>query len=44
MKIIETKLPGILIIEPKTFKDERGFFMETWNQKRSKPKSSGKAS
>lgn len=31
MNIIETALPGVLIIEPKVFGDERGFFMETWN-------------
>ncbi len=31
MKIIETDLPGVLILEPKVFGDERGFFMESWN-------------
>ncbi len=31
MKIIETDIPGPLIIEPRVFGDERGFFMETWN-------------
>ncbi len=31
MKIIQTTLPGVQIIEPKTFRDERGFFRETWN-------------
>lgn len=31
MNIIETKLPGVLIIEPRVFGDARGFFMETWN-------------
>ena len=31
MKIIETAIPGPLIIEPRVFGDERGFFMETWN-------------
>lgn len=31
MKIIETALPGVLIIEPRVFGDARGFFMETWN-------------
>lgn len=31
MNIIETALPGVLIIEPKVFGDARGFFMETWN-------------
>lgn len=34
MKITETPLPGVLVIEPKVFGDERGFFMETWNQTR----------
>lgn len=31
MNVIETSLPGVLIIEPKVFGDARGFFMETWN-------------
>jgi dTDP-4-dehydrorhamnose 3,5-epimerase len=31
VKIIETALPGVLIIEPRVFGDSRGFFMETWN-------------
>lgn len=31
MNVIETKLPGVLIIEPRVFGDARGFFMETWN-------------
>jgi dTDP-4-dehydrorhamnose 3,5-epimerase len=34
MKVTETKLAGVLIIEPQVFSDGRGFFMETWNQKR----------
>jgi dTDP-4-dehydrorhamnose 3,5-epimerase len=34
MKTIETKLPGVLIIEPAVFGDARGFFMEIWNEKR----------
>ena len=33
MNIIETAIPGLLIIEPKVFGDERGFFMESWNAK-----------
>ncbi|WP_378950834.1 dTDP-4-dehydrorhamnose 3,5-epimerase [Pelosinus sp. sgz500959] len=32
MKVIESNLPGILIIEPKVFGDARGFFQETWSQ------------
>ncbi|HFQ5201046.1 TPA: dTDP-4-dehydrorhamnose 3,5-epimerase [Vibrio vulnificus] len=34
MKVIDTKIPDVKIIEPTVFGDERGFFMETWNQKR----------
>lgn len=29
---IETEIPGLVIIEPKVFGDDRGFFMETWQQ------------
>lgn len=31
MNIIECAIPGLLIVEPKVFGDERGFFMESWN-------------
>ncbi|WP_372915633.1 dTDP-4-dehydrorhamnose 3,5-epimerase [Sandarakinorhabdus sp.] len=31
MNILETALPGVLIIEPKVFGDARGFFLESWN-------------
>ena len=34
MNVLETTLPGVVIIEPKVFGDERGFFMETWNKQR----------
>lgn len=33
MKVIPTDLPGVLIIEPKVFGDERGFFYESFNAK-----------
>jgi dTDP-4-dehydrorhamnose 3,5-epimerase len=33
MKIIETRIPDVKLVEPKVFEDERGFFMETWNEK-----------
>ena len=33
MNIIKTKIPGLLIIEPKLFVDERGYFFESYNQK-----------
>ena len=32
MKIIPTSLPGVLILEPRVFGDERGFFLESFNQ------------
>ena len=31
MNIVETRLPGVKIIEPRVFGDERGFFLESWN-------------
>ena len=34
MKVIETELPGVLIIEPQVFGDRRGFFLETYHQQR----------
>jgi dTDP-4-dehydrorhamnose 3,5-epimerase len=34
VKVIETDLPGCLVIEPRVFGDERGYFYEGWNQPR----------
>lgn len=34
LKFIETDLPGLIIIETETLKDSRGFFMETFHQKK----------
>lgn len=31
MNVIATELPGVLLIEPRVFGDERGFFFESWN-------------
>ena len=31
MNVTETALPGVMLIEPKVFGDERGFFLESWN-------------
>ena len=31
MKVIATAIPGPLIIEPRLFGDDRGFFFESWN-------------
>ncbi|MFJ7284478.1 dTDP-4-dehydrorhamnose 3,5-epimerase [Pseudomonas sp. NPDC099000] len=33
MNIVTTDLPGVLIIEPKVFGDDRGFFYESFNAK-----------
>ncbi|MEM8780477.1 MAG: dTDP-4-dehydrorhamnose 3,5-epimerase, partial [Cyanobacteria bacterium P01_G01_bin.49] len=33
MKVIPTKIPDVLIIDPRIFGDERGFFYESYNQK-----------
>jgi len=32
MQVIETDISGVLILEPKVYGDERGFFMESYNQ------------
>ncbi|MDM2895201.1 dTDP-4-dehydrorhamnose 3,5-epimerase [Citrobacter sp. Cpo030] len=32
MNVIKTDIPDVLIFEPKVFGDERGFFMESFNQ------------
>ena len=34
MNIRETEIPGVVILEPARFGDERGFFSETWNKAR----------
>lgn len=34
MNVIETSLPGVLIIEPRIFGDNRGFFEETYQSER----------
>ena len=34
MKVIETTLPGTLILEPQVFGDSRGFFYESYHQAR----------
>lgn len=36
MNVIKTKLEGVLVIEPRVFGDERGFFYETFHAKRYK--------
>ncbi len=34
MKFVSTQINDVLLIKPRLFGDERGFFMETWNRKR----------
>ena len=34
MKIVETRLPGCVVLEPAVYGDTRGFFYETWNAER----------
>ncbi len=33
MKISETSLPGVLLLTPTVYRDDRGAFLETWNQR-----------
>jgi dTDP-4-dehydrorhamnose 3,5-epimerase len=34
MKVKETAIPGVLIVEPRVFGDERGWFLESWQRQR----------
>ena len=34
MRVVETSLPGVVVIEPRVFHDERGEFYEAWNARR----------
>ena len=34
MKVTETKLKGVYLVEPKVFGDERGWFMESWSKQK----------
>lgn len=34
MNIIEIEMPGVKVIEPKVFRDGRGFFVESYNERR----------
>ena len=33
MNILQTSIPGVVIIEPNVFGDERGYFFESWSQR-----------
>lgn len=34
MKVTPTAIPDVLLLEPKVFRDERGYFLETWHRDR----------
>jgi dTDP-4-dehydrorhamnose 3,5-epimerase len=34
MQVLETPLPGVLVIEPRVFQDDRGYFYESYHEKR----------
>src|SRR5678815_811360 len=34
MNFVPTELPGVIIVEPRVFRDDRGFFLETYHQKK----------
>jgi dTDP-4-dehydrorhamnose 3,5-epimerase len=34
MKVLETELPGVLLIEPRVFGDDRGWYFESWQHER----------
>lgn len=34
MKVLKTEIPEVMVIEPRVFGDERGFFFESFNQQR----------
>lgn len=31
MKVTATRLPGVMIVEPRVWRDDRGYFLETWS-------------
>jgi len=33
MNFVKTDIPGVVIVEPKVFGDNRGFFMESWSKR-----------
>lgn len=43
MKVIDTRIADVKIIEPQVFGDERGFFMETWSKKKFEELVTGKS-
>ena len=37
MNVIRTAIPDVMIIEPKVFGDQRGFFFESYNRRALEP-------
>src|SRR6185436_12895805 len=33
VKVVQTELPGVLLLEPRVYQDERGFFLESYNRR-----------
>ncbi len=38
MNVTETRLPGVVIVDPRVFRDDRGYFLETWSKAAYGPK------
>ena len=34
MKYLATELPGVVVIEPEVFRDDRGFFLESYHKRK----------
>lgn len=34
MRLTETELPGVVLVEPRIFRDDRGFFLETYHREK----------
>jgi dTDP-4-dehydrorhamnose 3,5-epimerase len=34
MNVIATAIPGVVVLEPKVFGDDRGYFLETWSRQK----------
>ena len=34
MNIVETEIEGLIVLEPRVFEDDRGYFLETWSNQR----------
>lgn len=41
MKVITTDIEGVLIIEPRLFRDARGYFFESFSEREFKEKADG---